>query len=319
MTFHRTFVFFALVAALIAGLSLAPAPATATGIGNHDVTYVGYVNDFPSAGQSTWFYTVTSGSGPAISHVTFALGACLTAVPLPAGAGTWSGSLPTPTLNPGAGSPVYGADPTTGVTGVKFDLGFSGGQTRNYYFTVTGALGEGTTLVALKAGSGFVTGNVGGPSCDPLDPPLSVLLTDFEATVQPDHVLVSWRTISEANNQGFNLYRSTSADDLGELLGYVPSSAPGSTQGAAYQWQDANITYGVTYFYTLQDIDLAGVTTLHGPVSATPQAPTAVTLSSLNADGDTASAPLGLAVATLSLILMAGFVLARWRGASRTA
>jgi hypothetical protein len=291
----------------------------ATSIGNHDVTYVGYVNNFPSAGQSTWFYTVTSGSGPAISHVTFALGACLTAVPLPAGAGTWSGSLPTPTLNPGAGSPVYGADPTTGVTGVKFDLGFSGGQTRNYYFTVTGALGEGTTLVALKAGSGFVTGNVGGPSCNPLDPPLSVLLTDFDATVQPDHVLVSWRTFSEANNQGFNLYRSTSADELGELLGFVPSSAPGSTQGADYQWQDANIAYGVTYFYTLQDIDLAGVTTLHGPVSATPQAPTAVTLSSLSAAGDGGTPLVGLGLAALALVAAAGFVLFRRQGAGSAA
>ncbi len=145
-----------------------------------------------------------------------------------------------------------------------------------------------------------------------------MLLADFEATVQPDHVLVSWQTVSEANNQGFNLYRSTTAGELGELLGFVPSTAPGSTQGADYQWQDATITFGVTYFYTLQDIDLAGVTTLHGPVSATPQAPTAVTLSSLNADGDMASAPLGLALAALALVVMAGFVLVRRQGAGRT-
>ncbi len=315
MKFHRTLAFVALIAALVAGLALLPAPAMATAIGNHDVTYVGYLNNYPSAGQSTWFYTVTSGSGPAASHVTLALGSCLT----PVAAGTWSGSLPTPSLNANGGSPVFGADPTTGVTGVKFDQGFNGGETRNYYVTVSGAVGVGTTTVAVKAGSGFVTGLVGGPSCNPIDPPLAVLLANFEATVQPDHVLVSWQTVSEATNQGFNLYRSTSVDELGELLGFVPSSAPGSTQGAAYQWQDANVSHGVTYFYTLQDVDLAGATSLHGPVSATPQAPTAVTLSDLSAAGDSASAPLGLGLAALALLVLAGFVLARRQSAGRTA
>lgn len=310
MIFRRSLAFVALIAALVAGLALSPAPAMATAIGNHDVTYVGYLNNYPSAGQSTWFYTVTSGSGPALSHITFALGGCLVYV----GAGTWSGSLPTPSLNSGAGSPVFGTDPTTGVTGVKFDQGFNGGQTRNYYFTVTGAESEGSILVAPKAGPGFTTGFVGGPSCQPL----AVLLAGFEATAQADHVLVSWQTVSEANNQGFNLYRSTSADELGELIAAVPSQAPGSTQGAAYQHQDAAIAFGVTYFYTLQDIDLSGATTLHGPVSVTTQAPTAVTLSSLNAAGDTASAPLWLlGLAVLALAVMAGFVLARRRGAVR--
>ncbi len=100
MTFYRTLAFFAMVLALIAGLFLSPAPAGATQIGNDDVTYVGYLADYPSAGQTTWFYTVTSGSGPAISHVSFAFGVCLAGV----GAGTWSGSLPTPTLNANGGS-----------------------------------------------------------------------------------------------------------------------------------------------------------------------------------------------------------------------
>jgi hypothetical protein len=37
---------------------------------------------------------------------------------------------------------------------------------------------------------------------------LAVVLTVFTAQVEGDHVLVTWETASEINNQGFNLYRS---------------------------------------------------------------------------------------------------------------
>ena len=439
MKLHRMIVFVALIAALAAGLVLSPAPAMATAIGNHDVTYVGYLNNYPSAGQSTWFYTVTSGSGPALSHITFSFGGCLVYV----GAGTWTGDPtaqpPTVSLNAGGGSPVFGTDPTTGVTGVKFDQGFSGGQTRNYYFTVNGAVTEGSILVAAKAGPGFTTGNITGPGCDagtvqinaqpfcdndtpkvnysvvtnlinpglatiewvgsdnqvaqtltnqpltgtllwagaavdgngnpiawpgwelqgntwvfvgstvrpqatlritvnptaqilldyppgtPLcstNPPedvLSVTLAAFEATLQGDHIMVSWETVSEADNQGFNLYRSTSADELGQLVASVPSQAPGSTTGAAYQWQDGDIAFGMTYFYTLESLDLSGAPNLHGPVSVTTQAPTAVTLSGLSAASDTAALLPGLvALLALALAAVAGLIWTRRQGASKT-
>ena len=40
--------------------------------------------------------------------------------------------------------------------------------------------------------------------------PLAVLLAGFNATPQGDAVLVTWETVSELNNQGFNLYRGGS-------------------------------------------------------------------------------------------------------------
>jgi hypothetical protein len=46
---------------------------------------------------------------------------------------------------------------------------------------------------------------------------------------------------------------------------------------------------GQTYWYWLEDVDLSGATTLHGPVSATVQAPTAVTLAQLDASSGLAS------------------------------
>ena len=41
---------------------------------------------------------------------------------------------------------------------------------------------------------------------------------------------------------------------------------------------DGQVAPGQTWYYWLEDVDLNGATSLHGPVSATLQAPTAVTL-----------------------------------------
>ncbi len=101
--------------------------------------------------------------------------------------------------------------------------------------------------------------------------PSAVELESFEASAQSDHILLAWVTVSERDNLGFNLFRATSPDGAqvqlnGEL---IPSQAPGSGQGFAYQWQDAAVEAGVTYFYWLEDVDFAGHATRHGPVSVT--------------------------------------------------
>ena len=72
------------------------------------------------------------------------------------------------------GSPVIGTDPTTGITGLKFDEGFDDGETRYYYFTVDGNLAEDDVVtVASKGGAGYDTALITGPSttCSPLANP----------------------------------------------------------------------------------------------------------------------------------------------------
>ncbi len=112
--------------------------------------------------------------------------------------------------------------------------------------------------------------------------PSAVALVSFEARPVDNHILVTWQTLSEFDNAGFNLYRSTDPAGPQTLLAYVPSQAPGSTVGAAYSYEDLAVEPGQTYWYWLEDVSLSGATTLHGPVSATVQAPTAVTLSSVS-------------------------------------
>lgn len=113
--------------------------------------------------------------------------------------------------------------------------------------------------------------------------PLAVQLRDFQAEGHPDSVQIMWETVSELNNQGFNLWRNTSpvgpAEQLNATL--IPSQAPGSAQGFTYTWQDTDVEAGFIYWYWLEAVDLNGTTTLYGPVSATAGTPTSVTLREL--------------------------------------
>jgi hypothetical protein len=155
--------------------------------------------------------------------------------------------------------------------------------------------------------------------------PLAVTLASFDAQSQAGQVLVSWETVSELNNAGFNLYRTGSVEDWepsrrdrpeqGDLLAFVPAQAPGAAQGAAYSFQDSNVVAGQTYWYWLEDVELSGATTLHGPVSVVYAAPTAVTLSAMQVGS--AGAP-ALPVVLVLLALGAAMLLAGVYASRRT-
>lgn len=113
--------------------------------------------------------------------------------------------------------------------------------------------------------------------------PLAVMLDSFQAQTQSDGIMLSWETISEINNQGFNLYRAMEPDGEQTLLAFVPSQSPGSTQGFSYSWLDTDVVFGQTYYYWIATIDIgSGALTWYGPVSVTHLAPTAVSLVNLN-------------------------------------
>lgn len=64
------------------------------------------------------------------------------------------------------------------------------------------------------------------------------------------------------------------------------------------------------YWYWLEDLDISGATSLHGPVSATVLPPTAVTLAGFEAAADSAPSVAGLLL-TAGLATVAGGLL--WR------
>ena len=129
------------------------------------------------------------------------------------------------------------------------------------------------------------------------DTPTAVDLARFEATPQDNAILVTWETATELDNAGFNLYRSTAAAGPYTLLNatLIPPQFPGEAMGGDYEWLDTDVQPDVTYFYKLEDIDVKGVSTFHGPISAASiAAPTAVGLRNVSARGETISLTLGL-------------------------
>jgi len=98
--------------------------------------------------------------------------------------------------------------------------------------------------------------------------PTAVDLISFTATVQNKDILLQWETATELDNLGFNLYRAESEDGEKTQLNsnLIPSQNPGSPVGANYEFLDNNVLTNKTYFYWLEDVDIYGLKTLHGPV-----------------------------------------------------
>jgi hypothetical protein len=103
--------------------------------------------------------------------------------------------------------------------------------------------------------------------------PTLITLSSFTSVTKAGQVILKWVTESEIDNAGFNIYRATSEN--GEYIKINDSSlipTEGfSTQGATYEYVDKDVKNRKTYYYKLEDIDLSGTSTFHGPIFATPR------------------------------------------------
>jgi len=135
--------------------------------------------------------------------------------------------------------------------------------------------------------------------------PTAVDLVRFEAAVQDHAVLLTWETAQELDNLGFNLYRGESAAGPWTRLNaeLIPAQHPGATFGATYTWLDEGMTPGATYFYRLEDVNVYGASTFHGPISITAGQPSAATVTGFTAH-NASGLSLGLLLAAaLTLVI----------------
>lgn len=84
---------------------------------------------------------------------------------------------------------------------------------------------------------------------------LPVELVSFEANLSGNDVLLSWKTITEKNNQGFEIFRKTNDIEY-VLIGFVEGSGT-STEPKNYFFRDKNI-FNDDYTYRLKQIDFDG-------------------------------------------------------------
>ena len=87
-----------------------------------------------------------------------------------------------------------------------------------------------------------------------------VELAEFTATATENGILVKWKTASEKDNLGFNLWRAlknkrgdyTEIKKLTEQL--IPTEADDNS-GASYSYEDSDVVPGNAYHYAVEDID----------------------------------------------------------------
>ncbi len=94
-------------------------------------------------------------------------------------------------------------------------------------------------------------------------PPLSQETTNIAIfagdTTLPGKITLKWKTESEQDNYGFDLYRSTSP--TGPWTKITPSPVPGhgtTSDPHEYRFVDEGVFKFIQYYYQLEEIDLSG-------------------------------------------------------------
>lgn len=103
------------------------------------------------------------------------------------------------------------------------------------------------------------------------DDPLPVELSSFTAAAGNGVVTLRWVTQSEINNERFDVLRAQERNGVYQVIGSRPGQG-NSNAPTSYSFADNLVANGTTYWYKIADVDVNGVRTEHGPVSATPQA-----------------------------------------------
>jgi hypothetical protein len=136
--------------------------------------------------------------------------------------------------------------------------------------------------------------------------PTAVDLASFTATGYDGGVFVEWKTGNEVSNLGFNIYRAQGGQRWRVNSDIIAGSAlkvgPGFTvrAGYSYSWWDQLSLSNQDVSYYLEDLDIDGHSTLHGPFKINtvggkpPVASQAETLSHLSG-GNVFTGPVALA------------------------
>jgi len=150
------------------------------------------------------------------------------------------------------GNPVILASSSNAGLGSDESIDYVASSTETGYLVIKRVSGS---------GSWTLTGN-----------PTAVELISFAATRYQDGVLVEWCTGYEASNLGFHVYREKG----GERVRMTPELVAGSalfagartslTAGLSYSWWDILPEGTGQVQYSLEDVDLNGQRTWHGPV-----------------------------------------------------
>ena len=121
------------------------------------------------------------------------------------------------------------------------------------------------------------TSNNSSTQSETITAPTGITLQSFSARMGTDksgasRVLLTWKTAGEAHNLGFNVYRELNGNRVRMNPSIIAGSALRMTgglprhAGKSYAWLDPAVG-GAGSTYWLEDIDVNGTRTMHGPVA----------------------------------------------------
>jgi hypothetical protein len=93
--------------------------------------------------------------------------------------------------------------------------------------------------------------------------PTAVALDNFVASAGAGAATLTWRTSLENNTLGFNVWRAAGSDRASAIKINSTLIPAASAQGGSYRFSDAAGEAGAHYW--LEEVDLSGVSTWHGP------------------------------------------------------
>ncbi len=105
----------------------------------------------------------------------------------------------------------------------------------------------------------------------PMQVSAAVTVTSFTAGWQGNQVVLNWRTASELNNRGFNIFRSTSPSGSFQKINgtEIPAQMGAALIGASYSYVDPAVTSGQTYYYKLQSVENNGTPIFYEGIAST--------------------------------------------------
>jgi hypothetical protein len=245
----------------------------------------GFGVDPPVSGAPSRYEITVSVINPTASAITFSASNLVTAN-IPGSGAVYSGNTPTVSQGSVVSQPASGG--TGNITWNPGTVAAGATATLKYRVTVTPTSTSQRIPMAATPASGNgtraqwldETGNTTqtratflfGPICElavTSRATTAVDLIDFSATAYDKGVLLEWRTGFEADNLGFHVYRDEGGKRSLVNSQLIAGSAlttgihTGLKSGEAYAWWDHTQDKDVSYW--LEDVDLNGTSTWHGP------------------------------------------------------
>ena len=130
---------------------------------------------------------------------------------------------------------------------------------QNVYVLI--ASGLGSAVVTVTASDGMASEEVTVQFTEQVP----VELSSFVGSVVEDRVVINWATVSQTNNAGFRVLRSTDGETY-EVVSELIAGAGTTDQLMDYMFEDTSLPTAEIVYYVLEQIDLDGTINRSNPI-----------------------------------------------------